>query len=302
MTTAMILCAGLGTRLRPLTDELPKPLVWLGDRPLLAHIAALLAGGGVRRAVLNTHHLAHRFVARLLASLPLEATAVHEEKIAGTAGGIAGAASALGEGDVLVWNGDILTPLNAAALLETHEREAQAGAIATLVVTPRQGDEARPGQGTVGVDKSGAVVRLRGQVFGEEARGADFIGIYVVGAALRARLPREGCMVGDVYIPAMREGRRIATFETNGPFRDLGTIAEYLVENKRWLTNQGKRAWIGSDAVVDANVVVEDSIIGSGATVRGEGVLRGVVVWPGASVTAPLEDAVVLGDGRIARP
>ena len=68
MASAMILAAGLGTRLRPLTDELPKPLLWLGDRPLVAHIAEQLVAGGVRRVALNKSHLAERFSLDLLAA------------------------------------------------------------------------------------------------------------------------------------------------------------------------------------------------------------------------------------------
>ncbi len=68
---AMILAAGLGTRLRPLTDELPKPLVPVGDRPALAHVAARLAAAGIREAVINVHHLAAAFTPAILAAMPL---------------------------------------------------------------------------------------------------------------------------------------------------------------------------------------------------------------------------------------
>ena len=61
MFRAMVLCAGLGTRLRPLTDELPKPLVPVGDKPLLARIADSLRSAGIDGFVVNTHHLSHEF-------------------------------------------------------------------------------------------------------------------------------------------------------------------------------------------------------------------------------------------------
>src|SRR5277367_6976775 len=104
----MILAAGRGTRLRPLTDELPKPLLPVGDRPAMAHVAARLAAAGIREAVLNTHHLAAEFTPERLAALPLALRVIHEPEILGTAGGLANAAALLGDGDVVVWNGDIL--------------------------------------------------------------------------------------------------------------------------------------------------------------------------------------------------
>src|SRR2546426_402753 len=104
----MILAAGLGTRLRPLTDELPKPLVPVGDRPAVAHIADSLTRAGIRDAVINTHHLAEAFSPDRLAALPLRLRVIHEPTILGTGGGVANAAPWLGAGDVILWNGDIL--------------------------------------------------------------------------------------------------------------------------------------------------------------------------------------------------
>src|SRR5688572_12446119 len=78
----MILCAGLGTRLKPLTDELPKPLVPVGDRPLLAHILERLALAGVERAVLNVHHKADEII-KTIESLPLKPQVITEVEILG---------------------------------------------------------------------------------------------------------------------------------------------------------------------------------------------------------------------------
>src|SRR5215471_12562414 len=84
MTGAMILAAGLGTRLLPLTEELPKPLVPLGDGPLVTHAAARLAGAGLAPLVMNTHHLAPAFAHAGLDALGVRV--VHEPRILGTAG------------------------------------------------------------------------------------------------------------------------------------------------------------------------------------------------------------------------
>src|SRR4249920_3166042 len=99
MTPAMILAAGLGTRLRPLTDILPKPLVPVGDRPMLAHVVERVRAAGCGPIVVNAHHHADA-VAR--ACSDLGATISREdEDLLGTAGGLARARALLGTGDVL---------------------------------------------------------------------------------------------------------------------------------------------------------------------------------------------------------
>jgi len=289
----MILAAGLGTRLRPLTDELPKPLVPVGDRAVIAHIAERLAHAGLREAVINTHHLAHAFTSPLLAALPLRLRVNHESTILGTGGSIANAASLLGDGDVILWNGDILADVDLAALLQAH-RSARPSA--TLVMTPRP-----PGEGTVGIADDGAVVRLRGELFGEEARSGDFLGISVIGPKLRARLPSQGCWFSDGVLPALRAGERIATFTATTVWDDIGSIAAYLQANARWLRHTGMRAYVGDGAVVAPGVTVEDSVIGAGARIHGQGMVRGAVIWPGAEVEAPLDRVVVTTAGVVAQ-
>ncbi len=289
----MILAAGFGTRLRPLTDELPKPLVPVGDRAAVAHIADRLAKAGIAEAVLNTHHLAEAFTPRRIAALPLRLRVIHEPSILGTAGGVANAAPLLGDGEVILWNGDILADVDIAALLEIHRA---ARAPATMVIAPRP-----HGEGTVGVDPTGAIVRLRGELFGDEVSGGDFLGIYAIGPALRARLPREGCLIGDGCLPALRAGQRIASFPVTTAWDDIGSIASYLRANRRWLGRVGQGNHVGEGAVIAAGVTIEDSVIGAGAELRGHGVVRGAVIWPGARAEAPLEDAVVTTTGLVVR-
>jgi mannose-1-phosphate guanylyltransferase len=290
---AMILSAGLGTRLRPLTEELPKPLMWLGDRPVVAHIAGVLAGAGVRAAVLNTHHLGEAFRPEVLASLPLALEVIYEPEILGTAGGVKNAERALGPGDVVVWNGDIVAAIDVGAAVASHRK---GGALATLVVAPRAA-----GEGTVGLGEGGEVVRLRGERFGIEVSGGDFVGVQVIGEALRRALPRQGCLVGDGYLPALRSGGRIGSVRLAQEWSDIGTAAAYLDANARWLKATNRSAYQGLGATVAQGVDVSGSVIGAGAVVEGEGALRGCVVWPGARARAPLERAVVTAGGRVAR-
>jgi mannose-1-phosphate guanylyltransferase len=277
----MVLSAGLGTRLRPLTEHEAKPLVPVGDRPALAHVLDHLRAAGVPRVVVNAHHLADQVVAFARAQ-PWDVRVSEETELLGTAGGIAQARGLLGEGDVLVWNGDILADVDVGALVEAHE------ALATLVVQPL----AR-GEGAVGLDGQGHVVRLRTERFGEETRGGQFLGIYVLGAALRDRLVSPGGLVEDVLVPALARGEIVRAFEFHGAWHDIGTLDSYREANWAWLAARKLASWVAPDARVASSVSLERSLVGQGAVVEGEGTLARCIVWPGARAVAPMQDRIV---------
>jgi mannose-1-phosphate guanylyltransferase len=277
---AMVLAAGLGTRLRPLTDLRAKPLVPVGDRPALAHVLDRLRAAGIPQVVVNAHHHAEqlRTFARTHPGMALS----EETALLGTAGGIAHARDLLGAGDVLLWNADIVADVDLRALLAAHGDEA------TLVVQPLP-----RGQGSVGTDARGRVVRLRRERFGEEERGGEFLGIHVLGAGLRARLPERGGLIEDVYIPALARGATLRTLPFHGAWRDIGTVESYLDANMAWLAARGLESWIGPGARVAEGVRLEGAVVGEGASVTGQGALRRCVVWPGANAAAPLDDQVI---------
>ena len=286
----MILCAGFGTRLRPLTDELPKPLVPLGDRPVLAHITGWLNEVGVSEFILNVHHLPEKFEP-IIRTLQGTFHLVHEPEIRGTAGGIAGARHLL-EAPLLVWNGDIVAEPPVEELLA-----ATARAGLCLAVCPRG-----PGLGTAGVGRDGRITRLRSERFGEEAFGGDYIGVLACDEGTLRRLPDEGCVIGDCALPALRAGDAVAAVMSEGQWTDLGSVSAYHAENLRWLERRGLDHWVAPDAAVSGTVELSASIVGSGARVTGSGALVRCVVWPGARVEAPLSDAVVTALGRVVRP
>lgn len=290
LPAAMVLAAGLGTRLRPLSDELPKPLSWLGDRPLIDAILASLAAAGFTRAVVNTHHLAAAYDAAWRERQPLAVALSHEPEILGTGGGLARAASLLGAGEVLVWNADIWARLDVPALLAAH---AASGGAATLVTGPRRA----PREGTLGLDAEGRVVRVRALDRGSEVASADYAGIAVLREALRARLPASGCLVGDALIPALAAGEQVSSFALGRPFRDLGTPELYLEANLEWLSERGLEAYVDPSAEVAGGVTLRRSVVARSARVEGAGELSDVVVWPGATATAPLARAVVTPRG-----
>ena len=130
---AMILAAGRGARLQPLTDLLPKPLVEVAGQPLIVHQLERLRAVGVRRVVINLHHLGESIAARLGhgAHWNLDIRYVHEPVLLETAGGIIGALPLLGEDPFLVVNGDVYTDFDLHALAPLGEAQAH------LLMVPR---------------------------------------------------------------------------------------------------------------------------------------------------------------------
>lgn len=279
MIPAMILAAGLGTRLRPLTLECPKPLVPVGDRPLLLSIVSHLKTFGAN-VVVNAHH--HReAIERFGETIGIAVSS--EDDLLGTAGGLRHAEAHLGAGDVVVWNGDIVAAVDLRMLVEAKRDRDDA----VLLVKRRM-----KGDGNVGISDEGRVVRLRNETFCDgEARGGDFIGIHLVGERLRRDLPKAGCLVGDVYMPAIRSGAWLRAVDVDVPFIDVGAIDAYLEANLAWLRETSRDSFVGDESTVANGAAVVKSVIGKGAIV--DAPIEEVVVWPGAHVREPLRRAVV---------
>jgi mannose-1-phosphate guanylyltransferase len=282
----MILAAGLGTRFRPLSDLTAKPLAPVGDRPMLAHILESVRPFG-GPTVVNAHHHATKVRAFLERSAPT--VFISEEKeLLGTAGGLAHARPRFDGEDVLVWSGDILTQIDVVGLRTAHAAGAGHEG-ATLAVNP-----VPAGEGNVGVDARGVVVRLRREtVRSGETQGGVFLAIHVLGAKLAERLPERGGLIEDVYLPALREGAVLRAWETTSLFHDIGTIATYRDANLAWLQGTALQSFVGEGARVAPTVKLVRSVIGAGARVEGDGALEECVVWPGSRAVAPQRAEVV---------
>jgi mannose-1-phosphate guanylyltransferase len=280
----MFLCAGLGTRLRPLTLELPKPLVPVGDRPILAHLVNYVRKSRGEPRIVNTHHRPEAFES-FIKSEGNGMSVSYEPELLGTAGGLAAVRHHWGSVPIVVWNGDIFAQPNLSALVS-----ACVGVAASLAVVERP-----VGEGTCGLDSEGRIVRLRGERFGTEQTGADYMGVFALEPSQLAYVPLRGCIVGDYFLPRLRRGDTLRGVTGHGEFSDVGTPSAYLRENLRWLGEHVKNSsnFLHPDAVVAKTVELEQCIIGAGAKITGYGRLERVVVWPGANVAASLSDAIV---------
>jgi len=192
---ALVLSAGLGSRLRPHTDSLPKVLIPVLGAPALERILAYLARSGLRRVAINTHHLAARIEEHLAALRPrlpaLEIQTFHEPRLLGTGGAVPNLGDFWNEEPLLIWNGDVLADCDLAALASVH---GKSGALATLVVHDRPRERSRllvDGEGrVVGIDSPGRGGRR--VLAGPHDVPGDFAytGISLLAPALRERLNR----------------------------------------------------------------------------------------------------------------
>lgn len=281
----MVLSAGFGTRLAPLTTEIPKPLVPLANRALLLRTLESLHELGAENLVVNAHYHSEKII-NYCKRLPFKVDVLYEIDIRGTAGGIFGAKSLLLGLPAIVVNGDIVGALPVAELL----REPVKGLRLALCPTEL-------GKGTVGVGDHGQVVRLRGERFGHEVRTGDYMGVAQLGDECLAGLPEVGCLIGDWALPHLRKGGEIQTLFHEGQFEDIGSPQAYWLAHMNWLARRGERSLVDSSAIVGSNVRLRSSVVGPDCVIEGEGVLDECVVLEGARVRAPLSRTLVTPAG-----
>lgn len=220
--TAFVLGAGLGTRLRPLTDELPKPLLPVGGAPMIESCFARLRDAGVRRIIVNTHwkpeayeraYPQHRW-------RDVELVFVHEPVLLETGGGLKNIEPLLTPDDAHLWiyNGDIFAEPDLARLWRIHSESA---AESTLLLRA---------EGNVRVDDSGNILDLRGRLGATGGVAKQYAGIALVARPFFRHL-REGVVESLVegWLRAIRENPGSVRGVTDDDFRwaDLGTVAEY---------------------------------------------------------------------------
>lgn len=221
----MVLAAGHGTRLRPLTDLVPKPLLPVGGRALLDLAVANLDRAGAGPIVVNTHHLADQVAAHVRARPDAARIALsHEPAILGTGGALDGARAFLeGAPEFLLHNGDVLTDADLGALLRAHR---EGGAVATLMLVDC------PDVNTVDLGARGEVLRLAGRPAGgpAAARRLTYAGVGAFSRRLLADVPAGPSSLVDVLaaIIAREPGAVRAWVPPGARWDDVGTFARWL--------------------------------------------------------------------------
>jgi mannose-1-phosphate guanylyltransferase len=330
---AVVLVGGEGTRLRPLTETIPKPLLPFMNRPFLDHVLDRLAEHGTDEVICSSPYLESVFQSFLEARgrRPPTVTWITERHPLGTAGAIAGARGHLGD-TFLALNGDVLADVDLGALLRAH---ADRGAVATIALH-HVADARR--YGLVESDRDGRVVAFREKP-AEPVPGTINAGIYVLEPLALDGVPK-GIPVSierETYPDLIARGAAVHAVVARGYWRDLGTSQDYLEAHFDALRGRipayrnvahplvatsaeidpeaevgplvvvGDRVRVARTARVDRSVVhaaamveegalVEDTILGPGSVVEAGAEVRGAVLAEEARVTT----GVRVEDQRVA--
>lgn len=283
---AFILGAGLGTRLKPLTDSLPKPLVPLYHEPMVNYAMRHCMSAGITDFAINTHHLPDAW-GEYYPEGEFEGAGIeffYEKVLLETGGGIKNIAPFIGDEDLLVYNGDILTDLDLSALMEAH---VNSGDVATLALFPT-GPNCN-----VAVDE-GRIVDMR-HARGVHPGNHQFTGIYCISPEILDLIPaNEKISIVPAFLELIEQGKLGAFVSESATWHDLGSRASYFDAHDLLRAQSNP---IDVKAMIDpsADICVESCVIGGGASIGKNVKLKNTIIWPGASVAddADLTDCIV---------
>jgi len=286
---AFVLAAGLGTRLRPLTDELPKPLIPIFQKQLVTFALDHLISVGVNRFVINTHRqpelFQNFFDARKYAGFPV--TLVHEPDLLETGGGIKNVEGFLGKEPFIVYSGDILTDVALEPLIAEHFR---AGNDVTL------GLRRNTGLGAGVVMRGGRILEISKEYNPKE--NFDYANISVWNAEIFARIPaKQKVSFIPILIGWIHEGGRIGGVPLDdGDWFNIGSRKEYLGVHKAIWNNNWRPAYVkardwaepvAKNARVDATAEIRGcSVVGANCRVDSEAILEDTILWPDAEIAS----------------
>ncbi len=283
---AFILGAGLGTRLKPLTDSLPKPLVPLYHEPLVNYALRHCLSAGITHFAINTHHLPETWN-QYYPEGKFNGAGIeffYEELLLETGGGIKNIASFIGDEPVLVYNGDILTDLDVSALIEAH---MHSGDVATLALFPK-------GPNCNVAVEDGRIVDIR-HARGVHPGNHQFTGIYCISPEILDLIPAgEKISIVPALLELVSQGKLGAFVSESATWHDLGSRSSYFEAHA--LLRMSSQP-IHEKAMIDpsAEICVESCVIGDNAIIGRNAKLKNSIIWPGASVeaNADLTDCIV---------
>lgn len=335
---ALLLAAGEGQRLRPLTHLIPKPLIPVLDIPLIDYSIAALAEASVSEIIVNAFHLPEKLEAHLgESSSPVPMELVIEARLLGTGGAVRNVRDHLTDEPFIIANADVLHGIDLKAACAAHEKSAP---LATLLLR----DEGWQGAGGFWAREDGTLggYLAPGESPPAGTRAGLFTGLHVLSPEILGELPDEDvfCIVQRLYRPLLEKGAPIrAQFVSDVTWHDLGTPTSYadaciallgelrsgsvlaararkLLEERGyesvepgiwtphpWLPDTPPEVqtpvFIGQDVQVGYNVQIgPGAIVGAGAHLDDDTSLERCVVWPGTHVRGHVWKDRIFYEGR----
>jgi mannose-1-phosphate guanylyltransferase len=289
ITQAFVLAAGLGTRLRPLTDELPKPLIPIFQKPLITFSLDHLIATGVNRFVINTHRhpesFQNFFATGVYAGFPV--SLVHEADLLETGGGIKNVEGILRKEPFIVYSGDILTDVALEPLIAEHFRS---GNDVTLGLRRNTG----LGAGVVMRDRR--IVEISTKSNPKE--NFDYANISVWNPEIFGRIPaKRKISFIPILIDWINQGGTIGGVALDdGNWFNIGSRKQYLDVHRTILRDNWKpdfvktREWperIASSAIVDSSAQLRGcTVVGRNCRVGAKAILEDTILWPDAEIAS----------------
>jgi mannose-1-phosphate guanylyltransferase len=282
---ALILTAGLGTRLRPLTDVRAKPAIPVAGEPMIRRIIAWLVSQGVDDLVLNLHHRPQTLTAVVGDGADLRARVRYSwerPRVLGSAGGPRLAREFFGADTFLIINGDTLTDVDLVRLADAH---ATSGAMVTLALVPNR-EFTR--YGGVLLDADHRVTRFARR--GPSSEGSHhYIGVQIVNGAVFDSVPPgvPASSIGGVYdaLIASQPGA-VRGHLCDAEFWDVGTVEDYWRTSEAFTAKTGASSGAGRGGRIDASARVTRSILWDDVVVEGDAVVDECIITDGVRVTA----------------
>lgn len=276
ITKAFILGAGLGTRLRPLTDVLPKPLVPVFHEPMANYALRLCQAAGIKEFAINTHHIPEAWPAAYpegsFHGSPL--SFFHEPVLLETGGGIRNISTFIGDDPILVYNGDILTDIDIGKLIAHHQTS---GNIATLAL--------RSSGQNCNVNIEGDQVTDMRNLLGDAPGTHQFTGIYCIEPEILKLIPDEQVTsIVPAFIQLIKQHKLGAVVLDEGDWFDIGNVQTYRTIHRQMRV--GSTTAIHPEATIDPSAYVDADtcFIGPGAVIEAGSRLENTIVWPGVTV------------------
>lgn len=235
----LVLAAGFGTRLRPLTLTTPKPLIEVAGIPLLERTLNLLCANGFKRIFVNAHYLSAQiesFIEENSSKWPAQVIVVKEDTILGTGGAVKNVAPSVATPNLLILNSDVVLDRDFTFdnLLETH---AKSEALATLMLR----DDAKKAEyGTLGVDSSGRICSFLGEHLIQGSEVEDyfmFSGLSIIRMELSDAMPKDEdsfSLTQTCYRNALSENKILQSIVYQGYWNDVGTHSRLEQANKHF--------------------------------------------------------------------
>lgn len=300
---AFVLAAGLGTRLAPLTDHTPKPLIPILNIPSLFYTFFLLKKAGIREIICNIHHYGDA-IRRAIESSELSGLSItfsEEPVILGTGGGLKKCEKLLGDDDFILVNSDIITDIDFKALMQQHQSSGRGGTL-TLFETPEAATI-----GYVGVE-DGLVKDFRNLRHTGLYSSFIYTGAAVLSPEIFRFMKAEFSGIVDTGFTGLIDNGGLSYYHHKGLWMDIGTMQNYWLANID--INSGMRdlfepmhrtialsphsispdALISPEATISGSVVGAGCTLGAGSTITNSVLLPGVTIKPGSTIINAIVD------------